>query len=419
MRSLAPILLLAVLLRLPALSARPLWLDEALTATIAAAPDLFATSLADDLHPPLLALLLRPFALLHAPDPLMRLPSLLASVAAVPAAAWAARRWALTDPLPTVAALAAAALPPAVLYAGEARPYALTVLLLTLLLGESAAPRLARWLPLAALCALSQHGSWPVLLAAALAAPAPARRLAGLAALAALLLPTVLLPQLAGERLGDGALGPWMWTTGQLVPFTLRRTVELPGYLLTGTHGRMALLAGVALIGLLRPADGPPKRLLLVPLLTFWIAAGLNLHPYGGVRHLLVLLPSALLVLLPRLRPVAFPLLAAFVLAGLARQPRLPVQDVPALLAAHPDLPVYADASAGPAARWYARGPVTALPWRRPEDLPLPTGTCLFLWTSPRDEAAAAYADRLRGAGWTLSPVIRADGAAARVVRPP
>jgi hypothetical protein len=365
------------------LPARPLWLDEAITALAARAPDPLAAVTLTDLHPPWLVLLLRGVG---DSELVLRAPSFVASMLTIPALAWAAAAPAeetpsgrdlaphegrTTDILPTLAAWCAALSPAWVRYAGEARPYALAVLASTLLAG-AALRRSPLGLTLAGALALgATWGTWP-LVAAALAlytrATRDPRPLLALTLLAAWLLVVVALPQLRGPGVGlaDGWLGPWLpHTTAGLVA----AAVDSVGYAFVGSDGPDALLVGALALLLLRP--GPALPLAASALGLALGAAALGLHPAGATRHALPLTPVIVLALLLSCPPPPrwlYAALSLLMLRGLFVDRGLPVQDVPALLQQLDGAPLVVDGSVAPVARWYAPERVArALPWRRPE----------------------------------------------------
>jgi hypothetical protein len=365
------------------LPARPLWLDEAITALAARAPDPLAALTQTDLHPPWLVLLLRGVG---DSELALRAPSFVASMLTIPALAWAATAPAQHTPPgrdrapdrhedrtpdipPTLAAWCAALSPAWVRYAGEARPYALAVLACTLLAG-AALRRSPLGLTLAGAFALgATWGTWPLVAAALVLytrATRDPRPLLVLAPLAAWLLIAVALPQLRGPGAGlaDGWLGPWLpHTTAGLVA----AAVDSVGYAFVGSDGPDALLAGALALLLLRP--GPALPLAASALGLALGAAAFGLHPVGATRHVLPLTPVIVLaLLLSRPPPWLYVALPLFMLRGLFVDRGLPVQDLPALLQQLDPAPLVADGSVAPVAQWYAPERVArALPWRRPE----------------------------------------------------
>ena len=208
----AGIAALAAALRLIPFLTRPLWYDEIFTVWAARlSPSHLIDALRLDSGPPLFYLLCQPLVLaaerLHASDVLARLPSLAAGLAVLLAAA------SLSETSSRLRFLALAAVSPLlVLYAGEARPYALLGLegLLLFLLVLRAPQTPGRLAAAAALSAAALYTHYLALfLVAALAAVALARgrlRPAG-ALLAGAVLFTPWLPVLLGQ---PAAATAWM-----------------------------------------------------------------------------------------------------------------------------------------------------------------------------------------------------------------
>ncbi len=210
---------------------RPLWLDEAITAAVALAPPpLGDAALARwDLHPRLFASTLGAlFDTTPRPSPLwLRLPSLLASAAAIPVIATAAAPFGL--PVARAAAWSMALAAPALMYGAEARPYAFA------LLGAAGAlAAITRDRPTLAVAATawSLTSTWTGWLMAAAQWTVASRRLrAGilLGALAAAWEAWQILPlQLAAQRvdLRAGHLAPWV--ADGVAPLDLARLARLP-----------------------------------------------------------------------------------------------------------------------------------------------------------------------------------------------
>jgi hypothetical protein len=436
---LTALVLAGLALRIVPMIGRPLWLDEALQVHVATAHHLLGALARWDLHPPLSALLTRAVSWLGDDDLTLRLPSLLASLATIPLAAWAARGWA-SSAAASFAAASATVLPPLVLYAGEARPYAVGVCLLTAFVGA-----IGHRLPLAAagvgtLAVLAQYGAWPVVAVGGVVAvrrdgrPWPWL----LPTLAAAGLATTLLPaQLAhqGAGLSSGFLADAFFTPLTFPRWLATQPTTLLGWYLTGTNGRTAAGLGAALLVLLAVgARGRRADALTVlawgPAAALVALAGLGLHPLGPTRHALVLLPG-LLVWGAR-RVGERPTLAAVtvgVLAGggLLVSPSLPREDAPGLVAALDDLdelPVLADASAAPQLSRYARRTVAWLPWVRGDALRrqlashAPTGPFWFAVGSTGGTALADAETWAEEDGRALGPLVVRQGMQARRIGP-
>jgi hypothetical protein len=373
--------LLAVAARLPGLlSGRPLWLDEAMVVEAVRSEGGLAALARLDLHPPLLAAIL---AALPTVEPwLVRLPSWLASVASVAAAAWAGGRWG--GPAASRRfGLFAALCPPWVLYAGEARPYALALLLATLWIGELAAPRPARLGALVAVGVTVAWGLWPLLAGGAAVALARSPRRGRLAAalLPGLGVAAALVPLLAAQLSGPGRA----LTEGSLAALRVDgpaaaawAAVGWVGWCFVGVRGAVGVAVGAA--ALVWAASSPGRREVdaaLAALLAGFAAASVaGLHPFGPGRHLLVLTPLLGLAVSLRAGWGWAPVLVA----GLWAQPPLPWHDVACALAAAPG-PVWVDAGAAPAARLAAPDRVVgALPWVDPAAA-LPPGLVLLVVT--------------------------------------
>jgi len=141
---------------------RSLWMDEALLVDQA----LSASSVTSPLHGGQVApigylLLLRAVALLGTHEMLLRLPSLVAGVAALAMFPAAARRW-LDDSSSAWATIAFASYPYAVYFASEVKQYSLDMLVVTaLLLTAPLAPRDRRLIPFVAIGVLGVWVSQP------------------------------------------------------------------------------------------------------------------------------------------------------------------------------------------------------------------------------------------------------------------
>lgn len=423
--------LVAALVRLPGLFDRPLWMDEALQLTVSHAPDLLRAMRTEDLHPPLFSALLSLLPA-DASDAAHRLPSWLASVASVPLAALAAQRWSGPHAARWAACLCAA-LPVWVLYAGEARPYALGMCAVLAMLHAARGPHPLALLLAGAAAIFTQYGAWPVVAIALLLAPPSARpRPAALAllALAAALTVALALPQHQHQALDlrGGYLGPWFWSPAQALPFTARRLPELFGYLLTGARGTASLGVGAALLLLTLRAARRDRltALALAPVAVFWCLAGLGLHPFGGLRQLLVLAPGLVLLASARLGPATparLTLVGALGLLLTARHPGPPTEDLPCLITQLDDAPRLADASARFGLDRYDRLPHRALPWRSGDTLaaltPLPAERTWLITTSARRDALGPLLDRWRASGGELGRTPRCAGVEAIELLPP
>ncbi len=364
LRDLRAPIAVGALLRLLAWGApRPLWMDEAISAVAATSPHPWEAIATTDLHPPAGVALLALMARLSHEELVLRLPSLLASVATIPMLARSARHW-VGGAASVPAAWLIALCPPAVLYAGEARPYALGLLGVTAVLACADASNRVR--ALAAAAALSAlWGAWPVV--AAVAWVRRDRVLATTLAAAAVFATPLLIAQHAhqGADLAHGFLAPW-FPPPQLTAwpgFFVHGAVALLGWCATATHSRRATVAGIALtILLIRRQPALITRLAMALTAGFLVLSAAAAYPWGATRHLIVLLPVLILMWTPTPRAAGVVFIAGLALLG-ATGPRLPRESVPEVLA---DLPaasnVVADASAAPGARWYGAD-LQELPW--------------------------------------------------------
>lgn len=411
---------------------RPLWLDEALQLTLALSPSIYDAMCTQDLHPPALTLLLSAYA---SPESVLsaRLPSFMASVLTIPLAGWAGAAWGDRHTSIAMAALAALC-PPWVLYAGEARPYALGLLAVCGVVAatKEAAPR---WVALWGLLGtLAQYGAWPVVQLALLVRCVRDRSAeAGVAWFVVTWVQVVLfaglmLPQLGGPGAGlaEGALAH-AFVAEQPVLHLLNSSIEVGTYLMSGTRSTGLLFVGGLLwIALALGASMGPRDDLIVlalgPLAVFAIASLLGVHPFGGTRHLLVAAP-AWFVLVTRLHGGVGAVMAIIAVAsGAWFRPALPVEDVPAVLAQIHG-PVVADASAAYAVA--LRHPVTPLPWvsgaawndafravagRQPVWL---------VWAHSRAPEVEERIETMLDARWQRGEEIAEDGAYAVCLAPP
>ena len=423
------------MLRLPGLASRPLWMDEALTMAVARAPDPWAAMAQDDLHPPLFAWLMRGMMSVSHAEAWLRAPSFLASVLMIPLAWWAARAWGRSG---LAAATWACVCPPLVVYASEARPYALgAALILAVLAAVPSGSAMALTL-LGVAAASTLYGAWPVVLVAGAVfagrTPGVTRFVpivtsgAVMAALAGTLVPAQRAAQ--GADLVGGKFNPWFWTWSTLPGWALRALPGVPGWAWTGRAGTLGLIAGVvALAGLGWLATRPGPRGLDVlawgPALGFVALAGAGLHPFGPTRHLIVLLPAMLLWIGARLdaRPAVWAvpwLMVAMVSTAVA--PRPPFQDLPSLLPTLGDKAVLADASASWGLRWYRPAPTPSLAWQTGPafDAELaakaPPDAFWFVSTSTRPSAEADLQRWALAAGRSLDREVQVEGAKATLV---
>ena len=267
--------LLALLLRLPTLASRSLWLDETYSAWFAARPlhALWTEVPLYETHPPFYYTLLKGWsALFGTSEAALRSLCVLASVLTVvlmPVCARWARLGARAERIGLLAALLLAVNANSILYAQQARPYAIHALagmlavffscMLVLELARPAAPerraRLWTWvagLAVSASLALWLHntgvfaafGIWTGMTAGLLlAAPGPRKRQAiavGLAGLGALLLWSPFLPMLLRQSAAMARLSYWIrfspgkitgaWTVmagGQLLHYPMLALVLL------------------------------------------------------------------------------------------------------------------------------------------------------------------------------------------------
>jgi hypothetical protein len=425
---------------------RPLWLDEAIQLDVALADDFWQRLRAEDLQPPLMHGLQRLLASLGAPHDAGRWASALASLATVPATmALAAAltplpapttpwRSPLPQPLPAGTAwragLLAALSAPLVLYAAEARAYALATFLATAALAALAHRHRSAG-PLAALALASSWSAWPVVGAGLLTAVArelaearplrpTLRALLAPGLVGGALLVTVLPGQLAGQAAGlaDGPMGPFLGLGA------LRSLPQALGWTLLGRGGGAGwLVGGIATLGLLAALFAPrpaPDRLFTVGPLALLAGIGLvGLHPLGPTHHLLPAVPALIALGAASVcaRPWTWGALLGVTLAGLLTVRPLPVERVGDVLdrLADPevgyDLPVVADASAAPQARVLGHR-LPEGPWVRADRLApaLPQEPHWLLCGRSRYAVCAAVA-QARGADGAATVV--AEGAAA------
>lgn len=427
------------LLRLPGLASRPLWMDEALSLGVATAPHPWVAIAADDLHPPLFALLLRGLAIVSHAEAWLRAPSFLASVLMIPLAWRAGRAWGRPN-AGLVAATLVTVSPPLVVYAGEARPYALgAALVLAVLAATPGQSATALTVP-AVLAMATLYGAWPVVLLACLAfavrerGPARAVPLLVASCAAGSLGLTLMAAQRAaqGAALTDGKFAPWFWTFDHFPGWAARALPALPGWMWTGRADTLGWAAGVvAIAGITAVARTPGPRALdaltWAPVLGFAGLAGTGLHPFGPTRHLIVALPALIVwaaVRLDRRRPIVVLPWLVVAMGATALAPRPPFQDLPALLPQIDDLPVVADASAAWGARWYAPGAVEAMAWRTGPAFDealgdrAPAGAFWFVATSTRPDAEIDLQRWATQAGRSLDRTVRVRGAWAIEVLP-
>jgi hypothetical protein len=399
---------LAVAARLPGLvSGRPLWLDEAMVVEAARSGDGLAALARLDLHPPLLAAVI---AALPSSDAwVVRLPSFGASLASVAAAAWAGARWGGSAASRRFG-LFAALCPPWALYAGEARPYALALLVATLWVGELAAPRPARLGAVATVGVATAWGLWPLLAVGAGAALVRAERPGRVAAallpalgVAAALVP-LLTVQLAGpgRALVDGSLAA-LRVDG--VGAAASAAVAWAGWSIVGLRGGVGLAVGAALLAwaVWSPGRRSVDAGLVLLLAGFAAASVAGWHPFGPTRHLLVLTPLLGLAVALRAGWGWAPVMAV----GWWLQPPLPWHDVACAVAAAPG-PVWVDAGAAPSARLAAPDRVAgALGWA--DEVALPPGPVLLVVT-PFPESAALRPRAEVVAACRGATLLRVDG---------
>jgi len=297
---LALLVVVGALLRLPLLASRSLWFDEVMTWN------------GDDqtLHPPLFTLMMFPVRHVADGELALRLPSYLLGVLAIALAYRAGKDWLSTRGGLVFAALVACS-PVCVFYSREARPYSLAMTL-----------ELAVLVALARLVkAPSRRGAAAVVAATALASSTVYLSLVVASAAHLAALRRRLLVPLAASLACSGALvGAFLWVLLRSVlrtqtvsgkpylhdffaepslgvPFVARHLPEMFGYFVCGRDWRsVSLLAlAVALAGALRrPRIG---LMGLLPVAFTLVAACFHLHPFGGVRHCVPLLPGVLLVL--------------------------------------------------------------------------------------------------------------------------
>ena len=351
----------AAALRLVPLLTRPLWYDEIFTVWAARlAPSRLIELLRMDSGPPLFYLTCRPFVLaaerLAGSDLLARLPSLAAGLALLAAAA------ALPEAGSRLRYLALVAFSPLlILYAAEARPYALLGLegLALFLLVLRAPPTRGRLAAVAALSAAALYTHYLALfLVAALAGVALARRrgraAAALLAGAALFAPW--LPVLAGQ---PAAATAWMrepllesvagflcalggagrlpapfggplpaalaWAGAAIGVLALAAIASAPGESAARDAGAVTLLAllGILAASFLRPvAFAGRSELLILPIWLFGLAEAGAVRPLARAAAVAVAVAGAVACLFTLSGlPCEAPAYAAFA-SRLAREAR-------------------------------------------------------------------------------------------------
>jgi 4-amino-4-deoxy-L-arabinose transferase-like glycosyltransferase len=380
---LALLVLVGALLRLPLLASRSLWFDEVMT----------WSGDEQTLHPPLFTLMMFPVRHVADGELALRLPSYLLGVLAIAlayrvGADWLSRRGGLV-----FAALVACS-PVCVFYSREARPYSLAMTLelaVMVALGRLAkAPTRRAVAAVVATTALASVTVYLALVVAFAAHLAALRRrllvplavsLACAGTLVAACLWVFLRAVLRTQTVsGKPYLHDFFAEPSLGVPFVAKHLPELFGYFVCGRDWRyVSLLAlAVSLAGALsRPRIG---LLGLFPVAFTLVAACFHLHPFGGVRHCVPLLPGVLLVLacgiteIGRSSRIGGALVAAFFVGAAAHE--LPAarslyfEDMAGLVAtvrsrAAPGDAVVVDPPSRPAFDYYTRnapwsGPVSA-----------------------------------------------------------
>ena len=385
----------------------------------------------------------------------IRLPAWLASVATVIFAARAGERWGGQWTGFWLAAWAALN-PVWVLYAGEARPYALGILAVMAWWAATASDLDDRDPPLAVLLTVTTiattHAAAVFVCAATALRWAESRTRARAAvvvatwAAAGLSAWWFVVPQRAHQAadLGAGFLAPQLATPATALPWLVRTVPELALYTLTSVKAERWLLVGVlaivALIGLMWRTRPPASlvRLSLIPVALFAALGAAGLHPFGGVRQVLVLTPGlALLVAwcVPRLpaRQAGLATLGVFAISvtALEARPGLPHEDLPSVLEGIEDrdrhAPRIVDAGAAPVVALLApREDDVAVPWLAGEpltswlDANLPTDRARWLVvTRSRERAANEISRHLEHRGWRAGATATAPGAHAVLWAPP
>jgi hypothetical protein len=327
----------ALLLRLPYLVTRPLWLDEVLQFQISNAPDVSETLrrlVEGDRNPPGYALLLHSLLPLGQSEALLRAPSLIAGLLCVPAGWLLGRLW-VGRTGGIVLAVLCVACPSYVFYAGEARPYSTGLLwifgFLTAAALHARRPTRKTAALLAAtatLCVCWQYVSAVIVAAGFLgilawARPRARRKdrlLAGWAVagcISAVVLAGCALVVMRGQLQlkGSGAHEGFLvsafyqlssprsaaWFLSTQVPNLLTYIVlaDMKALLYNAVGG---LLLGVGLVlgvawALRRRGRGHALLVVAVgSLVALLLLAGLGLHPFGGIRHCLPLTPPLLLL---------------------------------------------------------------------------------------------------------------------------
>lgn len=440
--ALAIIFLIGAILRLQGIAERPLWLDEGIQWQLATVSDWLSYARQQDLHPPLYAFLNRLYFTTSSAPWTVRLPAIFAGLAAIPAAFWCGVRWD-SRRLGLCFATLYAFHPAFIAYSGEARPYSLTILWLTLLLGTlspgaSATSRWSQLLSVLAIC--SQVSAWPVVIWANLCTSSPARRLRDTAtslltcgALYVGLISHQLTHQGAG--LETGHLASHFWTLGSVSPETVIRWVSTLGYLLIGQGQRSVAIVGVALLALSSTRlwrQGLDRRatLAFAPLISFLILSGMGLHPMAPSRHLLACAPAFLLWLVLTTPPAKLRLgmLAALGLQfwALSRPLLRPYHDLPDVLVqvSEDDSPLWVDASLVPQFDAYGtanqRQSAVRLPWRSHTPLSAaveslsPPERFVFLYADFRREEVAVMRTNL-SSRWTLTHTFASAGVIGEV----
>jgi uncharacterized membrane protein len=326
--SLILIALLSFWLRIRDLAYRPLWFDEAMEYWVATAVpgQLLPTIKAALQDPPLYSLLLHGW--LHVGDNefIVRYPSLLLSLLALPAVFYLGRLFG-DRYTGLIAALLVAVLPPQIRYAQEAGQYALIIAALSFHL--IALVWVCRhyhpmgwlfWCVSGLLCIYSFYGSVIIIVGAMAAVflwQLYHKQLSNLVyqigAIGLLIIGTLpLLPWIRSQLLRGPTQDAfqvvwlswarevkWLWhNTHQLLSFQVTSNMPPVPY-----SEKLLLLAWLLLLSTLMLASiktsyHPPARLLGLMLLVSWAVyyflGRLGAYPYGGLRHSLILTPLLL-----------------------------------------------------------------------------------------------------------------------------
>ncbi len=324
------LVLVGALLRLPLLASRPFWFDELGQLSVSEVPTIGALiqrTEENERAPPGYALLLHGVVGVGGDSEwVARLPSFVAGVASIVMAFLAGKRWSSARAGLIFAALVAVS-PPFVFFAREARPYSLGAFAVFWLL--AAAPRAGAdtrstlFFALAVVaCAVMQWLSGLVAaVVIAVSAFVPSARNGGrssrnallvgsaLGVLVLLLEVPILVAELHVRGVGGGFLEGSFYEPRDVMGFARHKVPELLHWLVVGRPGLLTVVIDLwrlplddlpAILVAVAAALALPRRVAcvaLVPLAIVFVAAGIHLHPFGGIRHCLPLAPGIFLLI--------------------------------------------------------------------------------------------------------------------------